>query len=150
MFALGSVPETIGSVTLILSCLYILVASTSAIYLLCSMFVSNYTDKCVHSFQLFGAGKQMRSAAVCSSVLLFLIANMNSLNTAKQVLNTLSGIFRILALGSLVPLAVSIAVIIVASIRGIRDSIVVETRRKMWVSSLLTYLFCYMVSYFLG
>lgn len=150
MFAFGTVPDAVGSVTLILSYTSIIVEGFAAVYLLSSLFGMNYAEKGTNSLQLFESGKQIRNAAFCSSALLFVISNFNTLSIAKRVLSTLSTIFRTLAFGSLGILGLSILIIIVASARGIQASSILETKKKMWISGLLTYLSCMLLSFLLA
>lgn len=150
MLAFGTIPDAVGSVTLILGYTSIIVEGFAAVYLLISLFGMNYAEKGTNSLQLFEAGKQIRNAAFCSSALLFIISNLNSLSIAKRVLSTLSTIFRTLAFGSLGILGLSVLIIVVASVRGIQASSILETKKKMWISGLLTYLSCILLSFLLA
>lgn len=153
MLSFRSIPDITANISLLLCIGSLAIEGVAVILYLIGMFGNDYQAKATKYSTLFSAGTQVRNSMFCTLLLLFFIANTanrNELATAKNIMNKISSVCHLYAVGAAVLLLVAIIASILIAIRSISVSNVHAANKKIRRSCLSSCLLCLLISYFMS
>lgn len=97
---------------------------------------------------LFDSGVRVRNAALCFLVLLFLIGTKTPEGEGTYILSSISTVFELYALGSIVVLSLGILGSLVIAARQIRSEKAKKLKNRILLSGLLSTVLGFITAYF--
>ena len=150
MLSFRSIPEIAGSMSFLFCVLALAMEELAAILYLIGLFSRDAEAKAKQSSDLFSSGIHLRNSMYCSMLLLFFIANTNDMPAARNAMNKIASVAQIFCAGAAVLFFLSIAASVLIVLRRIKKPGVLAVKKKIWRSSLFSFLLCLLISYFMS